>query len=158
MSIRREFIVHQSSRGRSHPEPIYWSARDHYAVDYDLRHLPTAELEKSGRVVRDAEIRPSIGPPAEAKLDMAALGNRVDGVVDQIGSDFAEQQRVGPDAYVLRRFAQANLHLLRSGPGACHSHGPREELVQVNRFRGEADAGSGGLGERAQNGDGGGRR
>lgn len=52
MSIRREFIVHQSSRGRSHPEPICWSARDHYAVaDYDLRHLPTAEVEKSGRHV-----------------------------------------------------------------------------------------------------------
>src|SRR5438105_13908990 len=59
----------------------------------------------SGPVVRDAEIGPSIGPPAEAKLDMAALGNRVAGGVVQIGSDFAEQQRAGRDAYVLRRFA-----------------------------------------------------
>src|SRR5437016_12260936 len=101
-----------------------------------LEEVVAILVGNSGPVVRDAEIGPPIGPQPEAKLDMAALGNRVDGVVDQIGSDFAEQQRVGPDAYFLRRFAQAILHLLRSGPGAFHSHGPRDELGQVNRFRG----------------------
>jgi hypothetical protein len=48
MSIGREFRVHPPSRGRSRPERIDGSARDHYAAaDYDLRHSYRSPRSKS---------------------------------------------------------------------------------------------------------------
>src|SRR5438874_10462729 len=62
-------------------------------------------LGDAGAVVRDAEERPPVVAPACCQLDMSMRGRGVDRVVDQVGDDLAQKQRIRLDFDRLRRLA-----------------------------------------------------
>src|SRR5712692_4996230 len=74
----------------------------------------------TGAVVRDAEVRPSVSPPASGCLNPTALVDSIDGVVQQVGDYLAHQQRVCAHVDDVRRLASCELDFL--GPRSRPSH------------------------------------
>src|ERR1700694_4163432 len=87
-----------------------------------------------GTVVGDAEIRPSVVAAASRHLHVTTRRRRGNRVVDEVGQDLAEQERVSFVFDIIGLFSKTHHYFLRARSWPGHSKSPRSKLVEVNGF------------------------
>src|SRR5256885_11877757 len=106
-------------------------------------------VRDAGSIVGNTEIR-STAASTDWHVDAALGRRRVDGVVDQVGNHFSKEEGIGPHLHLIGRLAQSEFNRFRSGTWPGHPECKRDELVEIDGLRREADAWSCALGKSPQ--------
>src|SRR5256885_14739407 len=83
-------------------------------------------------VVRDADERPAVPSMPGADLHLPTGRCGVDGVVDEVRHDLANEQWIGFDSDLGRRLANGELDLLHSGACPGDTDCLRSKLIEVD--------------------------
>src|SRR3989442_12722468 len=105
-----------------------------------LKEVMAVLVGNTRTIVRDAAIRGPVAATSGFQVDPSLLWSSVDCVIEQVGDDFAKQQRVCSDFDIFWRFSESELYFFRPRPWSRHIQRPRGELVEIDRLGRVADS------------------